>query len=203
MNYHNTDMMQQIQQLYWYLNAQQEKISQLEAKIQHLEKDLNTLRENETSKIERIEYKFDQLKVERLEGTLNIGITPNNDGSSIEDFSVNQHGLNVPPPQQDSELFGQIREHIHQYLNGDLQDFVSIENQNNYPVDHHYRQHIIEDIRKQIDNRIDYYLNQVDVNNLNQADLRRIHEMTINKVKEDIRNTYEGFIRHLPRKENE
>ena len=34
-----------------------------------------------------MEYKFDQLKVETLEGTLNIGLNPS-DLQAIEDFSV-------------------------------------------------------------------------------------------------------------------
>ena len=34
-----------------------------------------------------MEYKFDQLKVETLEGTLNIGLNPS-DLQGIEDFSV-------------------------------------------------------------------------------------------------------------------
>ena len=34
-----------------------------------------------------LEYKFDQLKVETLEGTLNIGLNPS-DLQGIEDFSI-------------------------------------------------------------------------------------------------------------------
>jgi spore germination protein PC len=205
MDYYNIDIMQQFQQLYWYLNSQNERICQLETTIHQLQTEINSLKENQTSNIEKIEYKFDQLKVERLEGTLNIGITPHNGGGSIEDFSINQQGLHVPPVnQQDSEGFENIQRQIYEYLNGDCyHEFSSIEHQNNYSLDNQYRQHIIEDIRKQIDNRIRHYLSQINMNNLSQDDLERVNEMTINKVKEDIHKTYDEFLKHLPRKENE
>ncbi|WP_416148231.1 spore germination protein GerPC [Salipaludibacillus sp. HK11] len=207
MNYNNPNMAQHIQQLYGHLNAQNEKIGKLEANIQQLQNQINSLKEEkQTSTIEKIEYKFDQLKVEKLEGTLNIGITPNNgSGSSIEDFAVNNQGLNSPQSnQQNSQVFEGIQERVHEYLNEECyQDIAYIEQQNNYQIDNQYRQYIIEDIRKQVDNRIRHYLSQINLNGLNSDDLLKTQEMATRKMKEDIHKTYEEFIRQLPRKENE
>lgn len=208
MNYNNANMMQHFQQIYGHLNSQHEKVSQLEERIQQLQNQINNLKENQTtSNIEKIEYKFDQLKVERLEGTLNIGITPNNNGggSPIEDFSINQHDLNVPPNNQgESKFFEDIREEIHKYLDEDCyKDIEFIEKQNNYQIDNNYRQYIIEDIRKQVDNRVRHYLSQMNLNKLNQNDLERTKEIAINKMKEDIHKTYDEFVKQLPRKENQ
>ncbi len=41
--------------------------------------------------MEKIEYKFDQLKVESLDGTLNIGLNPSNLKETIEDLAVEQN----------------------------------------------------------------------------------------------------------------
>lgn len=60
-----------------YLSWQTKKIQTLEQRLLLLENQLKELEQQPRTTIERIEYKFDQLKVETLEGTLNIGITPN------------------------------------------------------------------------------------------------------------------------------
>lgn len=205
MYYNQTDLAQNLQHIYNYLNSQQERINHLEATVQHLQNEMNSIKQNPASNIEKIEYKFDQLKVERLEGTLNIGITPQNGENAIEDFAVTQHEMNVPaPPSHPSTLFENVKRHIHQYLNGECyQVFHSIEQQNNYYLDNHYRQYIIEDIRAQIDNRIQYYISQINQNPNNQdlGNPEQLETVTLNKVKEDIHKTYDEFIKHLPEKE--
>ncbi|RKL69265.1 spore gernimation protein [Salipaludibacillus neizhouensis] len=201
----NPDVIQQIQQLYWHLNSQYERISKLETDNEQLKNEMATLKENHVSRVDRIDYKFDQLKIERLEGTLNIGLSPNHGQGTIDDFSVNQQDLNVPPvKQQNSEFFRTIQEQVHEYLNEEsFRDIESIENQYNKPLNNDYREYIVEDIRKQIDSRIEHYLSKTDLNNLTQEESERLKNMTISKVKEDIHNTCVEFVRHLPRKENE
>ena len=204
--YNHSDMTQNLQYIYSYLHSQQERINYLESMLQQLQKEMNVLKQNPASNIERIEYKFDQLKVERLEGTLNIGITPQNGGNSIEDFAVAQHELNVPQTaEQPSILYEKVRSQIHHYLNGECyQVFNTIEQQNNYFLDNHYRQYIIQDIKGQIDSRIQYYLDQLNQDPTHdQANSEQLETLTINKVKEDIHKTYDEFIKHLPQKESD
>ncbi|GAE35444.1 spore germination protein GerPC [Halalkalibacter akibai] len=204
MYYNNVDMNQNLQFIYSYLNSQQERINYLETTIHQLQNEIMTLKQNPASNIERVEYKFDQLKVERLEGTLNIGITPQNGGDSIEDFAVAQHQLNVPQNTgQPSNVFENVRSQIHHYLNGECyQVFNNIEQQNNYFLDNHYRQYIVQDILRQIDSRIQYYLNQLN-QDTNLNDTEQLEMLTIDKVKEDIHKTYDEFIKHLPQRESD
>ncbi|WP_100407426.1 spore germination protein GerPC [Bacillus solitudinis] len=205
MYYNTPDTIQNLQQIYNYLNFQQQKIDQLEKSIQHLQTELNSLKQNKSPSIEKIEYKFDQLKVERLEGTLNIGITPNNGDNSIEDFAVNQHELNTPQVNdQQPIIFEAVQQRINDYLNEPYNENIhSIEKQMNYQLDDHYRLYIIEDIRKQVDHRIQHYLNKMKLHNLTPQQLAEIEEMTTNKVKEDIHKTYKNFIGNLPQKESD
>ncbi|MGJ9383423.1 spore germination protein GerPC [Salipaludibacillus sp. CF4.18] len=205
MYYNNPDVLQQIQQLYWHLNSQYERITKLEADNEQLKNEMATLKDNHVSRVERIDYKFDQLKIERLEGTLNIGLSPSHGQGSIDDFSVNQQDLNVPPvTQQNSEFYRTIQEQVQEYLNEEsYRDLELIENQYNKPLNSNYRQYIIEDIKKQIDSRIHHYLSKTDLKSLSPEESERLKNMTISKVKEDIHNTCEEFVRHLPRRENE
>ncbi|MCL7748452.1 spore germination protein GerPC [Halalkalibacter alkaliphilus] len=202
MYYDYSSLIQNLQQMYGYLQTQQQRINQLELQIQELQSEMNTLKQNQTSNIEKIEYKFDQLKVERLEGTLNIGITPQNGENSIEDFAVHQGEFNVPPAPQHPPIFKNVQQRVHEYLNKSCyQDIDTIEKRLKYQLNNEYRQFIIEDIRKQIDQRIQHYLNQMKPHNLNQEQLAEIEELTFNKVKDDICRTYEEFVGNLPREE--
>ena len=69
-----------------------------------------------------LEYKFDQLKVETLEGTLNIGLNPT-DLQGIEDFSVpNKNG--AASPSRTDGIFTEIENSIHQYLDSNLKSIM-------------------------------------------------------------------------------
>lgn len=74
----------------------QQQIVQLQQQYEALQTQVNQTSAKPTYNIERLEYHFDQLKVQRLDGTLNIGMAPPG-GSSLQD-SIDQ--LNVPgaPP---------------------------------------------------------------------------------------------------------
>lgn len=59
-------------------------------KVNDLSQELTTMRDTPKINVEKIEYKFDQLKVESLDGTLNIGLNPNSLKETIEDLAVEQ-----------------------------------------------------------------------------------------------------------------
>ncbi|SDH49668.1 spore germination protein GerPC [Alteribacillus bidgolensis] len=198
------EMVQNIQALYRQLQFQQNQISQMESMIEQLQEEINKLKQNHSSNIEKIEYKFDQLKVETLEGTLNIGITPNanDEDSNIEDFVVGDNKVNTQLNEQKHNTLKNIEKHIHDYLNDEGYTILeSFEKKYSYYLDVTYRQFIIEDIKKQINKRIQHYLHEYNISDPSHKELAKIEEMTIIKVKKDIYNTCEEFIRNLPRKE--
>lgn len=201
---HNYDFYTNLQQLYQYIHAQQQRLEQLEALVDDLQADINTLKQQNNNRVEKIEYKFDQLKVERLEGTLNIGITPNGgmEPNSIEDFTVNRNNVNVPSTsEQHPQLYENIQNKVYDYLSGDCyQTMKSIEDHYNYPLDEPYREFIVDDVRKQIDNRIQYYLKNLNSREMNDQELFEVEQSTVNKVIHDINNTIEEYIKHLPAK---
>ena len=65
--------------------------------INKLSKEIDALKDKPPINVERLEYKFDQLKIEKLDGTLNIGINPA-DLNNIED-------MEIPTPQNATEFY--------------------------------------------------------------------------------------------------
>ncbi len=78
-----------LQSIQDYVFQQDRKIQVLQKKILSLEKSITELQNRPPVQVERMEYKFDQLKVETLEGTLNIGLNPS-DLQNIEDLSLSE-----------------------------------------------------------------------------------------------------------------
>lgn len=201
--YNQYNIATNVQYLFQRLEDHERRIEQLELLIEELQNELNTLRKSNSGKIERIEYKFDQLKVERLEGTLNIGITPNGgiEPASIEDFSINKNDISVPTASQYyPQLFSNVQNQIHDYLNNGCYDQMKlIEEHHQYELDPNYRAFIVDDIRNQIDKRIEYYLKDMSPKIRNEEEIVEFENAATEKVITDINRTLEEFIKYLPR----
>jgi len=84
------------------VQEQQQTIERLEQELQRIKQQL--AKQEQASPIyhvEKIEYRFDQLKVETLEGSLQIGLSTSNPEQlpmMIEDFMMQQQNGNSPPP---------------------------------------------------------------------------------------------------------
>ncbi|USG66184.1 spore germination protein GerPC [Brevibacillus ruminantium] len=199
--YMRSDFMQYFQQLHGYLQAQCEKIEKMNQLIQQLQQDLHQMKEKQTPPpVIRNEYKFDLLKIEKLEGTLNIGLTPGGADSSIGEMDVNQT-MNVPTMvKQNSPLATSIREKIDHYLTCEAPQILECyEYQYHYPLDESYRQFILDDIRKQIDQRILHYVGRLGTEHLDADQAAATEEAIVKKVKKDIDHTLEAFVKNLPK----
>ncbi|NRS16073.1 spore gernimation protein [Brevibacillus sp. HB1.4B] len=202
--YMDPEMMKYLQQLHDYIQLQSNKIEKLKQMIEQLQQDVNDLKEKQIPSVIKNEYKFDLLKVERLEGTLNIGLNPKGNDAGIGDFSINQ-SMDVPNPHQsNAPLFDRVQKEIYQYLETDAYLVLErIETECNYPLDNNYRAFILDDIKKQIDQRIKYYLSELPTDELEPEQLDVFVQNTVQKVKRDIDKTCETFLKNLPREVNE
>jgi spore germination protein PC len=191
-----------LQQLYTQLNWQTQKINQMDKIIQQLQTEINSLKKQPQINVEKIEYKFDQLKVETLEGTLNIGLSPLGSGS-VEDFAVNHRvAQDLSVQSGHHEMLQPIQQHVHQYLNQDaLNEIQQLEKKYRRRLEDSYRQFIIEDVKKQVDQRIHHYLHQM-MKNGGTDNAASIDQIIIKKVKKDINNAMEEYIKNLPGKDN-
>lgn len=193
-----------LEQLTCFLQAQTQQMEQLNKLVKQLQHDVAQLKEKDAPQVVRNEYKFDLLKVERLEGTLNIGLNPKGDETPIGEYAVNQK-VDVPDVNKVSDaLFDRIQKEIYCYLERDaIYTLESLEQKYDYPLHDPYRKFIMNDIKNQIDQRICYYLNQVQTDHLEPEQMASVEQNIIEKVKRDIEKTCESFLQHLPREVSE
>lgn len=198
--YFDPRMNQYLHQLQQIIHGQQQRIDQLEKQLTDFHKDLSGLKQEPRLAVDRIEYKFDQLKIERLDGTLNIGLTPKAGKELMDDLSVdgvpNQQDDNIDIPDHPNVGKHVLRD-LDDYLKNDLlNDMKVIEGRLQMPLNESYRQFIIQDVRKQLDERVAEYLKQYNnkdiLNNKEQ-----IEQAIFDRVKRDILKGIDSFITKL------
>jgi spore germination protein PC len=132
---------QQLQQQVQLLNL---KINSLETRIQQCE----LMDHSPKTNIEKLEYHFDQLKIEHLDGTLHIGVTPE-DLTKTDDFSL-------PLPQHPS---ASLYQELQQAFDYNLPPYIqTLESDYDFQLTDAYRQTLLQDMRKQLPNRLTHYM---------------------------------------------
>ncbi|MBU8877413.1 spore germination protein GerPC [Bacillus sp. FJAT-29790] len=197
----NQELYYYLQKLHAFIEAQEKRIGNLEKKVMELEKETKALKGRPPVRVDKIEYKFDQLKVESLDGTLNIGLNPA-ELQEIEDFAVNNQGINTPNhPKVQFQRTMEIEDEIYKYLENDLPLVIKeIEGKMNTSVDESYITFIKEDIKKQLPNRIDLHLKQFQASARNKGDGKTasMKEQILEQLKKEIQNGVQIFISNLP-----
>ena len=187
-----------LQNLNSFVQQQAQQIQELERQLKEFQNEISTLKQQPSTRIDRLEYKFDQLKIERLEGTLNIGLNPT-DPNAVQNFEVGQTSPQVGMMQQEQagQQMQQIRQNVDMYLNEEIPALLEkLETQYESRLDEANKYHIIEDIRKQMDSRIKYYLSHVPKEE-NTAPAQYAEQIA-EHVKRDIVRAVEHFIKHIP-----
>lgn len=192
------DLYQYLQWMQNHIQSQERRITSLEKTIKLMRDELDQLKEKQPINIERMEYSFDQLKIERLEGTLNIGLNPN-DLAGIEDFAVENQQLSAPlSPQALMKRSQKIEEEIYRYLESDLAKIIEEEKEKlNIRTGESYLSFIKEDILKQLPNRIDAHLKANKSGN-EAIDPKSLDKQIIELLKQEIQNGVHVFLSNLP-----
>ncbi|QWI36848.1 spore germination protein GerPC [Bacillus mycoides] len=197
----NQDIYTYLHQLKQALQIQQQTILNLEEQVRLLQEELNELKSRPSSSIGKVEYKFDQLKVENLNGTLNIGLNPfSTKGQQIEDFQVDTETLKVNPETETNPDFYQgILQEMHRYLDEEAYSrILHFEQEERTPLDEMYRQMMVDDIKKQMEHRLPYYLSQVQSYEGISTDPDYLRDIIIQAMKQDIDKAFLSFIQHIP-----
>ncbi|WP_158633950.1 spore germination protein GerPC [Radiobacillus deserti] len=139
-----------LQQLHTYVGEQQRKIDDLEQRVLALEND-----KKQHTVVEKLEYNFDQLKIERLDGTLHIGLSPE------ELSSMDSTALQIPPRRNEPnslEARDPILQQLHTYVNKELPNRIQqLSKEYQVPIDDNFEKEILTDIRTQLSGRLAYY----------------------------------------------
>lgn len=185
------------QQLYQYIEKLNAKIVALEQKVTKLSEELDTVKDSPKINVERIEYKFDQLKVESLDGTLNIGLNPGGLKEEIEDFAVAPNGKKKAV--KDITPFREkITEEVTAYIKNDLPSLISdTEVQLQRSIDSSYHEMIQNDLLNQMPQRIDFYLNNIPFVEGKHTD-EEWKGKIISKIKQDIQSALFSFMSQMP-----
>ncbi|RSD29486.1 spore gernimation protein [Mesobacillus subterraneus] len=164
-----------------------------------LQEEIAALKERPPVQIGNIEYKFDQLKVETLEGTLNIGLNPT-DLDGIEDFTVDQKAVNVPvPPKQIFKRTIEIESALHHYLETELENIYRDAQTNlGINIDDSYFDFIKEDIKKQLSGRVAAHLQERTAGERGTQQGPELNEQVIDALKQEIHNGVFLFLKNLP-----
>ncbi|PEZ09335.1 spore gernimation protein GerPC [Bacillus sp. AFS018417] len=196
------DLYTYLQQLQQFIQKQQEKINALETQLAQLTEQIEELKQRPSSSIGKVEYKFDQLKVENLNGTLNIGLNPfTSKGEIIEDFNVETETLKVNPETQvNPDFYQDIIQEMHRYLDEEAYSrILHFEQEERTPLDDMYRQMMIDDIKQQMEHRLPYYLSQVQPHPEITSNPQYMKDVIIRAMKQDIDKAFLSFIQHIPR----
>lgn len=146
-----------INQLAAQLKKQEEQIAKLEKKNGELSEAIHTLKNQPPINVERIDYHFDQLKIERLDGTLNIGLNPQ-DLQGMDELSIPQPNFRGGTNNVNSNQLTQLQKRINTYLDEELPLFIeSVKKEKQFELDDSYTNFIKEDIRKQLPDRLAFY----------------------------------------------
>lgn len=186
-----------IHSLHLRLEAAEQRVSQLENTVE-------TLKKEPKMNVERIEYKFDQLKIERLDGTLNIGLTPKSGQGLFDDLSLGEesHMRNVQSPETAPPFMHDILNQVDIFLKNEAMDaLIKIENQQAFPLNEPYRLFIIEDIRKQIPHQVTRIAQGMGQNpeqkRLLEEDPEQASNIVLEVVKQDVLQALERFVINL------
>ncbi|GIO97264.1 putative spore germination protein GerPC [Paenibacillus lautus] len=188
-----------IQQLFYILQTQSEQLSRMEQMLKEMRSEIDQLKQGSEKTIDRVQYNFDLLKIEKLEGTLNIGLMPK-DGQSLDDITVNGQPLEQ---SQTGNPGGELHSNIYENVSRYLEDIVPEQIERMIPeaklvLGDEYAGVIIEDIRKQLGDRITVYLNQYQTNRetMNPQD---VEQSIVKQVKSEIVMAVEQHLLNLQR----
>lgn len=188
------DYSQYLQWLQMCIQAQEQRILSLESTLQKMQAEIKQLCEKQAIHVDKIEYKFDQLKVETLEGTLNIGLNPS-ELAGIEDFAVQNQSLSTPiSPKHQMQRSMKIEEAIYRYLESDLPPIVeATQRELNVLPNDEYLAFIKQDIIKQLPSRIEHHLNTKSSDNRTIEDAPS-DDLIIEALKKEIQNGVMVFL---------
>ncbi|MGP4079568.1 spore germination protein GerPC [Pseudalkalibacillus sp. R45] len=187
-NYYLEQRIQQLEETIRQLHARTDSIESI---VSGLQNEIAQLKESPQTSIE---YKFDQLKIETLEGTLNIGLSPGGNGlENIEDLGVNGKKVQVnkqnePETQKPftDEMYNWIDQGVAHYLNKDIySDIQKVEKRAGIKLQESQVKLVVEDIKKQMGIRLPHYVMSLDPENIQRNPNKEVDRL-MEQIKKDI-----------------
>lgn len=195
----NPEFYEYLRQLHQLVKSQENRIRTLEHNLHQVQTEISKLKERPPVHVEKIEYKFDQLKVESLDGTLNIGLNPS-DLQGIDEFSVPNQSIKTPsPPKQMFQRTIELEDTVYDYMGNHLPSiFEKVQEKLQTNLDESYYYFIEEDIKKQIPKRVEHYIREFSKGGHEAEDRERIEKTIMEQFHKEMEYGVETFINNLP-----
>jgi len=182
------------------LANQQQYIMRLEAEINKLKLELNDKQASPIFHVDKIEYHFDQLKVETLEGSLQIGMSTTSVNQlpvQLEDLAYKQSLIGSKPTNEpavkktESIKTTPIFDHLRDYLMKNGREIIMTQTEAEpFEFSEEHISTMIQDMVKQLPARIKHYAKEL------QKDNRDIStEDIISRTKQDILTAIQNHIK--------
>ncbi|WP_309120454.1 spore germination protein GerPC [Paenibacillus sp.] len=176
-----------------------DRVCRLTERLERLEDEIDRLKRRPAPTIERIEYRFDQLKIDTLQGTLHIGVRPE-DAAGEPIWSLGEAAVPEPTivtgaePSPPSPFLG-IRDAVHRHLDEAVPPLlIRLCEAAEYDIDPEEIDRVVADLRAQVDVRIAHYmkLSEYDATREPAAYEASVTRLTIRDVDTAIRNFVAG-----------
>lgn len=179
------------------IHVNEQRISQLEEEITRLQHELTKLSKEKKIHIDKLEYHFDQLKVDTLEGTLNIGLSTKSLEEQIEDLTVN--GEQIQTDFHEEEKIKEMLAQFDHYFACEFgSDVERLSKQYGVPIDPSFYPLIKDQIQKQLSDRVVHYMQQAKQLETNDQHTK---DYIFTLTKQDILTAIEQFLRQYPKGE--
>ncbi|HZG83958.1 spore germination protein GerPC [Paenibacillus sp.] len=192
---------EQIHRLYAETARLAERLQQAEEKLERMSRELNELKQRPTG-VEKIEYRFDQLKIDTLQGTLHIGIRPEDaSGEPIWTLGGSPAPAAGPPAAGSPAMpsmpspFLNIQRSVRQYINETVPPTLArLCEEVDYDLEPEELDRVVGDLQSQVDARIAHYMkiSTHDPGSEPERFERSVAERTIRDVEEGIRRFVAG-----------
>ncbi|MBN2984474.1 MULTISPECIES: spore germination protein GerPC [Cohnella] len=177
-------------------------IRNLEQRLEELRNQLQAM-QNEMQELKKtppvhVEYHFDQLKVSRLDGTLNIGLSPQG-MQAPESFDVSAPGMWTAPANggdAEDEQIRALQREAATYMDSEAPAMLDeLSDRMGVPLDGAHRKLIVKDIKSQLNPRVHYYAKNVRYPaNGTDAEKQGWKDSVMQKTKRDIEAAISAYL---------
>lgn len=179
-----------LDRIYSLIAWQYIRTDQLEQTLSGVQAELKRIASLPNQHIEKIDYNFEHLKIEKLDGTLIIGLAPSDTGM-IEQMDAGGQlsediKLGNSTSQQPQHPFAPVQDPIHDYIHYTVPDLLDdcARDQQREPLTHEQKEEIRADLLRQTDERIRLYMQHYGKGG--ELPLDAIEPVVLEQVKQDI-----------------
>ncbi|WP_158602184.1 spore germination protein GerPC [Cohnella endophytica] len=178
-----------------------QRLSQSELKLQQMTDQLTRMQkqldELSSKPPLHVEYHFDQLKVNRLEGTLNVGMSPQG-MPGIESFEAPDPScfkINAPDQAKEPPIRELQAEMTAEMDTKSPAMLFEMERQFDVSLDADERQKVLADVKRQLNERVHYYARTIDYPADGSDEERRNWQESIKeKTRRDIKGAFSAYL---------